>query len=490
MNPLGKALLGLHAWGGMVFSWLLIPIFITGSIAVFEPEVSHWMRPEINAARISASSRPDALTLAETRLREVGADAKLWRITLPSLREPGIGIAWGSNPRKLHEETLDELTGEPVHVRPTEGGHFFTHFHAELLLGKPGRWLVGAIGIFMLAALVSGILIHHRFFSDFFTLRPRSGKRRSWLDVHNLIGVATLPFMLVITYTGVVILAETFMPAATYALYDGNPRANRAEVVKSFERKASGVRADFRPLTEHLAAAEQILGAGTVTSLVLRNPGDRAALVQAYRQVDDRLSAVADHVTFDAVDGSLFGQQTDWNPMAYAYRAQVGLHVGHFGGPVIHWLYFISGWLGAGMMAAGIVLMLRKQRQRLGDSGLQQGLEAMGAAAISGSMLACLGYLVANRLIPVATANREALEITAFFAVWMASLLHAWLRRKQAWQDQFIGAGLLCMTLALFDLFQGGSGDAIHRGVDLTLGALGMLMMFCGRRFFRSGVES
>ncbi len=490
MNPLGKALLGLHAWGGMVFSWLLIPIFITGSIAVFEPEVSHWMRPEINAARISASSRSDALTLAETRLREVGADPPLWRITLPSRREPGIGIAWGSNPRKLHEETLDEITGEPVHVRPTEGGHFFTHFHAELLLGEPGRWIVGAIGIFMLAALVSGILIHHRFFSDFFTLRPKSGKRRSWLDVHNLIGVATLPFILVITYTGVVILAETFMPAATYALYDGNPRANRAEAVKSFERKASGIKANFLPLTEHLAAAERILGAGTVTSLVLRNPGDRAALVQAYRQVDDRLSAVADHVTFDAMDGSLFGQQTDWNPMVYAYRAQVGLHVGHFGGPVIHWLYFVSGLLGAGMMAAGTVLMLRKQRQRRGYSGLQRWLEAMGVTAISGTLLACVGLFAANRLIPAVAGHREALEITVFFTVWAVALAHAWGRKKSAWQEQFIGAGLICMALAVFDLFQGGSADVIRRGVDLTLGVSGLLMIFCGRRFFRTGVES
>ena len=65
MSPLGKALMGLHAWGGMIFSWLLIPVFITGSIAVFEPEVSQWMQPELTAHPTRPSN---AVALAEAHL--------------------------------------------------------------------------------------------------------------------------------------------------------------------------------------------------------------------------------------------------------------------------------------------------------------------------------------------------------------------------------------------------------------------------------------
>lgn len=486
MNPLGKALMGLHAWGGMLFSWLLIPVFITGSIAVFEPEVSHWMRPELTA---STTSREDPLVLAESRLREVGAREPFWRIRLPDEREPHIGIAWGRNPRQLHNETLDAHTGQPLPARKTEGGHFFTHFHADLLLGAPGRWIVGAAGIVMLAALVSGILIHHRFFADFFTLRPRSGKRRSWLDVHNLFGIATLPFLMMITYTGCVILAETYMPAATHALYDGNPRANRAEVVKSFERKASGKTAEMLPLVSHLAAAERILGPGKVSSLLVRDPGDRNGLVQVYRHVDDRISAVADHVTLDAVTGELFGQQTEWNPMVYAYRAQVGLHVAHFGGPAIRWLYFLSGLLGAIMMAVGTILLLRKRRQRHDDDYLQRGLEAMGTAAISGTLLACVAYFAANRMAPATDPEREAAEISAFFLVWAIAWVHAWLRRRKAWHEQFSLAALGCMLLGAFDL-AGSRTDAIRSAVDLTFVVFGLAVYAASRRFFRAGTAT
>ncbi len=484
MNPLGKALMGLHAWGGMIFSWLLVPVFITGSIAVFEPEVSHWMRPELSAGTVPASQ---AVALAEARLKEVGGGAPFWRIRLPSEREPHIGVAWGSNPRRMYEETLDARRGEPLLERKTEGGQFFTHFHADLHLGPPGRWIVGAAGIVMLAALVSGILIHHRLFAEFFTLRPRGSKRRAWLDVHNLSGVAALPFLLMITYSGCVILAETFMPAATHALYDGNPRANRAEVVKSFERKPSGVPATMQPLTVHLAAAESLLGEAKVSSLLVRHPGDRNGLVQAYRHVDDRLAAVADHVTFDASTGNLFGQQTEWNPMAYAYRTQVGLHTAHFGGIPLRWLYFLSGLLGALMMAAGTTLLLRKRRQRHGNDRTQRLLDALGAASIPGTAVACLAYFTANRLLPAETHGRESFEIAAFFTIWGLSLIHAWLRQRRAWHEQFATAAAVCLLLALADTYAGGLIDGTRRGFDLTLLATSALLFVGSRRLFRDG---
>src|SRR5690606_1906301 len=74
------------------------------------------------------------------------------------------------------------------------GGDFFFTLHSPLHAGQLGMYIVGLAGVFMLAALVSGVIIHRRIFKDFFTLRPRAQGQRAWLDAHNLFGVVGLPF--------------------------------------------------------------------------------------------------------------------------------------------------------------------------------------------------------------------------------------------------------------------------------------------------------
>ena len=71
----------------------------------------------------------------------------------------------------------------------------------------------------MLIAILSGIVTHKKILADFFLLRFGKGQR-SWLDAHNASSVLFLPFILMITYTGLVSLATHYMPwgiAANYA---------------------------------------------------------------------------------------------------------------------------------------------------------------------------------------------------------------------------------------------------------------------------------
>ena len=104
---------------------------------------------------------------------------------------------------------LDPVTGE---VLPsTAGGDFFFRLHYNLHAGNLGMYIVGLAGMLAFAAIIAGILIHKRIFKDFFTFRAGAGKQRAWLDAHNLTGVLGLPFHLLISYTGVIIFATSYM---------------------------------------------------------------------------------------------------------------------------------------------------------------------------------------------------------------------------------------------------------------------------------------
>ncbi|WP_162868256.1 PepSY-associated TM helix domain-containing protein, partial [Pseudomonas viridiflava] len=107
--------------------------------------------------------------------------------------------------------TLDPQTGE---VLPkTLGGNFWFTLHYNLFGGMLGMYIVAIAGMFMLVALVSGIIIHRHIFKDFFTLRPDANGQRAWLDALNLFGVVGLPFHLLIAYTGLAIFVTFYMPA-------------------------------------------------------------------------------------------------------------------------------------------------------------------------------------------------------------------------------------------------------------------------------------
>ena len=57
-----QAMAWLHTWAGLIFGWLLFAIFLTGTLAYFKDEISHWMQPEIPARAVSSEA---SLTLAQ-----------------------------------------------------------------------------------------------------------------------------------------------------------------------------------------------------------------------------------------------------------------------------------------------------------------------------------------------------------------------------------------------------------------------------------------
>src|SRR3546814_12411234 len=110
----------------------------------------------------------------------------------PSARNPATSIFW--QPKKKEGEkrerrsdtraTLDG-NGQVIHARDTPGGFFLYRFHFDLhyIPVLWARYLVGAAAMFMLIAILSGIVTHKKIFADFFMLRFGKGQR-SWLDAH------------------------------------------------------------------------------------------------------------------------------------------------------------------------------------------------------------------------------------------------------------------------------------------------------------------
>src|SRR3546814_6273716 len=83
---------------------------------------------------------------------------------------------------------------------------YFYRLHPDLFAGLPGTLFLGVMGLLFVVALVSGVVVYAPFMRklDFGTVRKDKNRRVKWLDMHNMIGVITLGWVLVVGATGVV----------------------------------------------------------------------------------------------------------------------------------------------------------------------------------------------------------------------------------------------------------------------------------------------
>ncbi|MDR0201981.1 MAG: PepSY domain-containing protein [Delftia acidovorans] len=514
----------LHTWCGLWFSWLLFAVFLTGTLAVFQEPITHWMTPEHHAeeaAQVQAAAtappgadRGQRLAWGAAYMQEHHQGAQMWEIW-PSDAQGGgdLKVYWFDARRQYADAELDPATGQPMDpahghgaARATLGGHHFVDFHYELHAGQAGLWVVAIAALAMLVALVSGVVTHKRIFKDFFTFRARKGQR-SWLDAHNAVAVLTLPFQFMIAYTGIAISAMSFMPAGVWMQYGTDAAARTAFIAdmnEAGQTRASG-QAMAMPDLEPFARRGQELMGQPVRAVVVNHPGDAAARIGIYGWNSDddahrRLSPNTGMAMFSVATGELLQLRlpggADGGGAALAQAVIGGLHMVRFGGLAMKWLYFACGLAGSAMMATGAILFLVKRRARhQGEFGgatarVYRLIEALNVAAIAGLGLGCIGYFWANRLVPVGLAHRPEWELAAFFGLWALALVHALARPPAtAWRQQMGLLALLCLLLPLLNALTTGehlpaqmlAGDWESAGVELVSMATGLAAAWAWR---------
>lgn len=413
----------LHTWSGLLVGRVLFAVFLTGTAAYLRPEISLWMRPELDFVRPG----PDAAPKLMERMARLAPQSTNWVITLPTAREPVARVFWrdpqAGNRRGFRDALLDPETGRTLNARATRGGDFFYRFHFDLHYMSPilARWLVSVCAMFMLVAIISGIITHRRIFADFFTFRPGKAQR-SWLDGHAVAAVLALPYHLMITYTGLVTLMLLTVPWGTDLAYGGNRAALNVQIFGTAPPARPAGRpaplVDIAPLLEEAGRRWQ---GDTVGRITVQNPGDANSVIHLLRNDAERISFDAQSLLFNGTTGALLsvtGEEA--RPAAETRGVMYGLHIGRFAGPLLRALFLLSGLAGTVMVATGYVLWAVRTRQQAAKRGrVGFGVRLVGhlnVATIAGLPVAMAAYLWANRLLPTEMAGRAEWEIHLFFA--------------------------------------------------------------------------
>ncbi len=367
--------------------------------------------------------------------------------------------------------------------------------------------IVGVATMFMLIGVLTGVVAHRRIFKDMVTFRPRRGPR-SWLDAHNLASVLALPFVVMITYSGLVFYSWGLVPTVDVAAYGTEPTdphygCDDPDVFWCTIPEATGTPAVMAPIEPMIEETERLRTDGPVMYVTVYNRGDEAAIVTV--ETLDSMGEIGGLV-FSGTTGEIIDEYETQFYDDLGSRTQstlTSLHMGLFAGPVLRWAYLLAGAAGSAMIATGMIMWSVRRRERAqrrnGSAGFGVALvERATVGVVVGLLIAVAAYFLANRLLPIGMNKRADWELHTMFIVWGLTFLHSSVRPvRSAYREQLTLLAAALMLLPVVNalttdihlgvtLFGGpGKRDMSLAAVDLTMLAMGILSALAAWRMGR-----
>ena len=535
----------LHTWFGLVIGFVLVVVFFFGSLSVFDREIDRWAIPQ---TRFDPQPMPSFDELLLPAFRKIEPDAADYAANMATLHDPakgpmtprlelpadeywaytthrdpvlrmGVGfkVPLAKDPdghNHIHgETTIDPRSGAVVRADQLKiGSDWFYPMHYSLnwQWKNLGIFLVGLAALVMLAALVSGVVIHRKIFREFFTFRPKKHTQRSALDLHNMTGVVALPFHFFFAFTGLVIFAAFyFLPVSQFQLKGLHDRHEVMEAQETgLPHHAAGVAAPLASVDAMVAEAKRRWAArdmaGEVGFLMVHHVGDANSYVSVYRAGSDRVALVGEGIHFKGSTGELLREDPPRSAVSEINEFLTGLHLQHFEHWFLRWLYVLGGLLGCVCIATGFVFFVEKRKQQHAKAGGQGSrvVDALAVTTVTGMVIAAIGMLVANRLLPADLAGKGDWEKTVFFGLWALALAHALVRSapvaqarmNPAWREQCWAIAALAVAAVVLNAIT--TGDHLVKtvftetywavaGVDLSLLASAWVATWAARQLAR-----
>jgi len=240
-----------HKWTSLVSMLFLLVICITGLPLIFREEINDWLNDQQVYAELPADAPRANLDELVARAQQRFPGEVIRSVSLDD-DEPKAVVALAPNhdapPKQTHWMRFDARTGDllkeiaSMSERPLTFIPLMLRLHVDLFAGLPGGLFMGFMGLLFVAAIVSGIVLYAPFMRglEFGTVRRERTSRIKWLDLHNLLGVVTLAWALVLGLTGV--LNELSKP-----LFDLWRATDVAPLMAAYKGK---------PMPEHLSPVQ------------------------------------------------------------------------------------------------------------------------------------------------------------------------------------------------------------------------------------------
>jgi uncharacterized iron-regulated membrane protein len=198
-----NALFQIHLWSGLLLGLYFLVIGASGSVIVFKKEmeraaIPHLIRVPPAATQASFQTMHDTVQRAYPQAKIVNAflysPGTSWSFRLS---DHGERVQVYVNPHTGRILGQDRYGGKWL--------EWFYRLHVNLLAGNTGKWLNGIGGLCLTAMALSGVVIWWpglRHWRNGLRYAWRAGWKRQNYDIHKLLGLVSVPLLVLLGITG------------------------------------------------------------------------------------------------------------------------------------------------------------------------------------------------------------------------------------------------------------------------------------------------
>lgn len=504
----------VHTWTGILSGMALFIAFYAGALTVFKEPINRWASPPSATPAVPLAQAQGLITQTLAAQPSVAKDFAIhlreaehlparmsWQV-----RSPG-GDDHDESSTRHHAATLDEHgQAQSKEVHPAQLGSLIDTLHRVVGLpadNDPNRWFMGVVATLYALALMSGVIVLlPSLVKDFFALRVGKNLKRMWLDAHNVVGIVSLPFHLIMALT-----------ASVFAFHDGiyflqDKVLHEGRLASAFQgpKPAAGTPQARDPSTmlpppALVARVREVAPGFEPSMLQYQNITSPRATVRVWGK-DTTAIAPRARGGFAAVDpysgrvistDFLPGHQATPNLVVSSFFA---LHMASFGGTPVQWMYFLLGLAGAWLFYSGNLLWIetrRKQASKRHPEAPAQRLDTrLMASATVGICLGCVCgislTIVSGKWLHGHVHNLAAWHQALYYGTFFGCIAWAFLRGGAVASVHLLRlASLLTLAIPLSTLLAWlwpsmglwGHTSLATLGVDATAltGALGFAWM-------------
>jgi len=373
----------VHKWTSLVCTVFLLLLCVTGLPLIFYHEIDHVIGNSIEPPEmpgVTARASLDAIVEAAQARRPKEAV----KFLVSDADEPHAWfVRFGETISSEETSTLsmfDARTGAFLHDYPVNQGvmRILWRLHVDMFAGLPGTLFLGAMGLVFLASIISGIVLYAPFMRKlpFGSIRWDRARRTQWLDLHNLLGIVTVMWALVVGGTGAINTLATpiFQQwqatelAAMLAPFQGQPSSTESGSVEQVVDSALAAEPDWE-------------------LFFLAFPGNRFAGPQHYTAFMRGKTPLTSKLLKPVLIHASTGQVADSRDLPWYVTILLlsqPLHFGDYGGLPLKMIWAVLDIITIIVLGSGLYLWRKKSSVSIEDRA-SAALEYEDAYVLSGS---------------------------------------------------------------------------------------------------------